>query len=445
MNIVEMSLSASVLILAVMVIRWLALHLFPKSFFLILWGIILCRLLIPLSIPVPSWLGIHNLADTWIGKITGESQSIEAAKYTFDLDSVSTVSVVTSDRIAAVSVQEILTVIWITGMACCILWFGIAFYRSYRQLSMALPCGNNSFLERWLQEQKLRRPLQILVSDRITTPLAYGIFKPKIILPKSLAVKDEQELNFILMHELIHIKRLDTLWKMVLLLALCVHWFNPLAWLLYKLMSRDIELACDEKVIRIFGEKVKPSYAMSLISMAEQKAKFSPLYNGYSKNLTEERITSIMKFKKASVLTMSVALLLVVGATSVFADSSASNKAQMLKRPVAERSVTNSVQTEDLDLPEAGIPGPSDIAVEKAVRKATEQVVKQYAVSSQTLSQFTVTPYFWSYKKTGETVWRIEFYPTQPEDYVSIGCYYIEIDSRTGEVVKTISAEDAVG
>ncbi|MDP4097188.1 M56 family metallopeptidase [Paenibacillus sp. P96] len=444
MNIIEMSLSASMLIVAVMVIRWLALHLFPKSFFLMLWGIALCRLLFPWSIPVPSWLGIHSLSDTWIGRITGGSQSIEAAKHTYEPGSVAAVLAVTPDRIAAVSVQEVLTVIWIAGMAGFILWFGIAFYRSYRQLSMALPY-NNSFVERWLQEQKLRRPLQIVVSDRITTPLAYGIFKPKIILPKSLAVKDEQELSFILMHELTHIRRLDTLWKMVLLAALCVHWFNPLAWLLYKLMSRDIELACDEKVIRIFGEQAKPNYAMSLIAMAEQKAKFSPLYNGYSKNLTEERITSIMKFKKASVLTMSVALLLVVGAASVFADSSAADKAQMLKGPAVEGSVTNSAQTEELNLPEAAIPGPSDMAVEKAVRTATEQVAKQYGVSSQTLSQFTVTPYFWSYEKTGETVWRIEFNPTEPEDYASIGCYYIEMDSKTGEVVKTISAGDAVG
>lgn len=158
-----------------------------------------------------------------------------------------------------------------------------------------------------------------MVSDRITTPLAYGLLHPKIILPKSMDFSNQQQINYILTHELVHIKSFDILWKVIMILCLCFHWFNPMVWVMYIIMNRDIELACDEKVIKIYGETTKSDYALALINMAEERNKFNPLYSGFSRNSIEERIVSIMKLKKVTILNIAFAFILVIGTTAVFA------------------------------------------------------------------------------------------------------------------------------
>ena len=120
-----------------------------------------------------------------------------------------------------------------------------------------------------------------------------------------------------------HIRRFDSITKLVLIAVLCVHWFNPLVWVMYILANRDIELSCDEAVVRLFGETTKAAYARALISMEETRSGLTPLCNNFSKNAIEERITAIMKIKKASIFSLVVALALVVGVTTAFATSAA--------------------------------------------------------------------------------------------------------------------------
>ena len=107
--------------------------------------------------------------------------------------------------------------------------------------------------------------------------------------------------------------------KLVLIAALCVHWFNPLVWAMYILANRDIELSCDEAVVRLFGENTKATYARSLISMEETRIGLTPLCNNFNKNAIEERITAIMKIKKTSIFSLVLAVALVAGVTTAFA------------------------------------------------------------------------------------------------------------------------------
>src|SRR5699024_8410929 len=95
---------------------------------------------------------------------------------------------------------------------------------------------------------------------------------------------DTRRLKYVLTHELIHIKRFDMLAKYVLVAALCIHWFNPLVWVMYILANRDLELSCDEAVVKTFGENEKSSYANTLISLAESRNRWIPLYSNFSKN-----------------------------------------------------------------------------------------------------------------------------------------------------------------
>ena len=103
------------------------------------------------------------------------------------------------------------------------------------------------------------------MSDQIVSPLTYGILRPVIILPKRMDWEDHNSLYFVLTHELAHIKRWDAAWKLCLAAVLAVHWFNPLVWMMYALANRDIELACDEKVIRTVGSKRRVAYARVLV------------------------------------------------------------------------------------------------------------------------------------------------------------------------------------
>jgi hypothetical protein len=208
-------------------------------------------------------------------------------------------------------------------MFSAFIFFAVIYCRNHKGLRYATAIRDNDFLNEWLAEHKLLRPITIMQSDRIISPLAVGVFKPRIILPKSVNMNDKQLLDYVLTHEYFHIKRCDAIWKMVLLSALCVHWFNPMVWLMFVLASRDLELTCDEAVIYRFGATTKKAYAYMLIGMAEHRGSFAPLYNGFSRNATEERIESIMKIKRPSTLAIVIAALLVVGATTVFAATAA--------------------------------------------------------------------------------------------------------------------------
>ena len=104
----------------------------------------------------------------------------------------------------------------------------------------------------------MRRPLQVRYSDRIDTPLTYGMFRPVILLPKSLDRNGGERLSFVLAHELVHVRRWDALSKCFLCAAVCVHWFNPLVWVMLLLAGRDLEVSCDQKVVQMYGRSWSP-------------------------------------------------------------------------------------------------------------------------------------------------------------------------------------------
>ncbi|MCD8340527.1 MAG: M56 family metallopeptidase, partial [Clostridiales bacterium] len=173
-------------------------------------------------------------------------------------------------------------------------------------------------VRRWLEEHRLRRPLEVRVSDQITSPLTYGVRYPVILLPKQMDRQDGSALQYVLAHELVHVRRWDAVTKLLFAAALCVHWWNPLVWLLYILANRDVELSCDEAVLRQFGSGAGPVYARTLLRMAEPGSPTLPFYNGFGKHVMKERIVAIMKFRRKSAFLTIAALVLVVAAV-VFA------------------------------------------------------------------------------------------------------------------------------
>lgn len=316
MTLLKMSISAGIMVIIITVIRAIAINQLPKRTFLTLWGIVLVRLLFPFS--WPSSLSIYSLVNASVAKQIG-SIPVEHT-----LQTISNLSIpIQPTKISPWGL------IWVSGVALSIFYFTIAYIRCKRRFAASQPV-KNTFVNQWLKEHKCKRTITICQIEGISAPLTYGIIHPVILMPAQTDWTDTRELKYVLTHEYVHIRRFDGITKLLLTVALCIHWFNPLVWAMYMLSNRDIELACDEKVIRIFGETVKSAYALALISMEEKKIGLTPLCNNFSKNAIEERIEAIMKIKKTSITAVVVALCLVGGITVTFATSASANAGNRL-------------------------------------------------------------------------------------------------------------------
>lgn len=300
-TLLEMSLTGGILIAVIALVRLALLHRLPGTAFLALWGLALCRLLIPVSIPSPSsvWTAVERspLATGRAGVLV--SQTVETAQ-------------------TAAGGGDLRTLVWAAAaLACALVTLGVHLRQRLR-VRDSLP-AQSALISAWLEENRLRRTVQVRVSDRITSPLTYGLVRPVILLPRELNPEDGLRLPYVLSHELVHIRRFDVAWKALLAAAACIHWFNPLVWLMVVLANRDLELSCDAQVLRRAGRDVRADYARTLVSLEERRAHFTPLSSSFARNALEERIIAIMKNKKATIAAVAAALVLVGAVAAVFA------------------------------------------------------------------------------------------------------------------------------
>jgi len=331
MRLLQMSFSGAVLIIVIAAVRAMAVNVLPKKTFLILWGIVLFRLLIPYSVPFP--FSVYTLLNPGISVFTnaeseGNAQTSVDGMLPADRDILYEQSdglLRQSEKFA--SLASLARVLWLIGVALCSLFFASSYFYWRYAFQTSLPI-HNDFVEQWQQAHGKRFSVLVRQSDRIAAPLSYGFFQAVILMPKNTDWSNTEQLKYVLMHEYVHICRHDSAVKLISTLALCVHWFNPLVWLMYLLLQRDIELVCDEIVIRRFGEPSKRTYANMLIDMEMKKDSPMPLCNYFGKNAIEERITAIMKMKKTSVVTMLLSAVLIAGITVSFATSASAKKVE---------------------------------------------------------------------------------------------------------------------
>lgn len=306
MNLLQMSFAGAVLIFAVAGLRFFVLDKLPKSTFLVLWGFAAVRLLIPFSIS--STFSVYSLfpGRETVRSAIAESPITRLLPINNIEQNIGTTAIASDGGI----VFPVLGIVYVAG---CIL-FGLAFlcaYLScYTKVKAAKPISDQ-FMSDWMARHSTKRTVCIRECDGISSPLTYGVIKPVVLLPCSLDRSDYKQLNYVLLHEFIHIRRFDFLTKLLMVVVLCVHWFNPAVWLMYLLFNRDLELACDEAVIRRNGLKSRKDYALTLISLEEERSSALQICNGFSKSVSEERIRAIMKTKRITVFSSLSALILV--------------------------------------------------------------------------------------------------------------------------------------
>jgi len=316
MSLLQMSFVGAVMILAIIVIRTLTINLLPKKTFGVLWGIAVVRLLLPLSLP--SVLSVYSLLSEYTSVIDAVKGS--QAVLALQTETPGQITTIHNNLSSTINTVSMWTVIWAIGLLISAMVFAIAYWKCQQEFQTSLPV-NNDFITKWLNTHQQKRTISIRQSSRFSAPLTYGILRPVILVPTSTEWENTASLQYVLAHEYVHIRCFDSIKKFALIIVLCVHWFNPLVWAMYILANRDIELSCDEAVVRLFGENKKATYARVLISMEETRNGLTPLCNNFSKNAIEERITAIMKIKKNTICSLILASFIVAGTTTAFATS----------------------------------------------------------------------------------------------------------------------------
>ena len=290
-NILNASIAASWMVLAVIALR-LVLKKAPRWAHVALWGLVAVRLLLPFSIEspfslIPSTETVPQAILVYEGDALQAPASLDIVSNPVFPESVTVDTGETVDRVQVSMVK--LTPIWIAGMTALLLYTTVSYWRLKRKVSEAVILRDN-----------------IYQSENVGSPFVLGMIKPKIYLPYNM---DEQDLSHVVAHEQAHIRRKDHWWKPLGFLLLTVHWFNPLMWLAYALLCRDIELACDEKVIKELGNEQRADYTQALVACSVGRRMIAACPLAFGEVGVKERVKSIMNYKKPTFLIMAFAVM----------------------------------------------------------------------------------------------------------------------------------------
>lgn len=313
----RMSLIGAGMILTVALLRLLLQRRVHRSVFLALWAIAALRLLVPVFIPTGMEIALPPQ--------TAQSFAATAVRTIVDPTQLRL------SETAAFSLAEILPWIWLSVAAALLTGFAVSHLRQRRSFRFSVPMP---------EEAGLAPNVRLL--DGLASPLTYGIFRPVILLPVEFDWRDSQKLTQVLAHERTHIRHRDVLVKSLMLLACCLHWFNPAVWLMFYLASQDMEMRCDAAVVRALGKGGKLSYARTLIETERERTFGGALQTGFSVNNTARRLKALAKAKVQPILSALLALFTVVMAGVGF--------------------FTVNAASEHVELPNLSMPGTSTAA-----------------------------------------------------------------------------------
>ena len=321
LKIVNMSISASWLVLVVLILRFV-LKKAPKWVNILLWGIVAIRLICPFSFE--SALSLIPSAETFPEKvISGPSFDVQTGITPVD----NRINDYLGDRYFegvtvpannGNSIMTILTIVWTIGILLLVAYTVISYWRLRRKVDTAVRYKDNIFQ-----------------SENVKSPFVLGIIKPRIYLPFNM---NGQDLEHVVAHEQAHIHRKDHWWKPFGFLLLTIHWFNPLVWLAYVLLCRDIELACDERVIKELGNEQRADYTQALVACSVNRRMIAACPLAFGEVGVKDRVKSVMNYKKPAFWGVVLAVIVCVFVAVCF-----------LTNPVTKNNGTDGTVTEWFD------------------------------------------------------------------------------------------------
>ena len=301
LKIINMSISASWLVLAVLILRFV-LKKAPKWINVLLWGIVAIRLICPFSFE--STLSLIPSAETIPLNIGMDTTPTINSGISAINNAVNPIISQSNTPMAGSSVNllqitiGIYEYIWIFGMIALALYTAISYWRLRRKVDTAVRYKDNIFQ-----------------SENVSFPFVLGIIKPRIYLPFKM---NGQYLEYVVAHEQAHICRKDHWWKPLGFLLLMIHWFNPLMWLAYVLLCRDIELACDEKVIKELGNEQRGDYTQALVACSVNRRMIAACPLAFGEVSVKERVKSVMNYKKPAFWVIIISVIVCVGVAVCF-------------------------------------------------------------------------------------------------------------------------------
>lgn len=318
-TVLNMSITASYVILALMIVR-LLMHKLPKKFSYVLWSVAAFRLCVPVSFTsIFSFFSIKLFDMTAAQKYGEEKLAFVSSNAATNVSSTVSVGIPTLNSVINEAIPEstqvvingvqkaqppletatnIAIILWVVGFTAILAYGVVTYIKAKLAMRTAVIADGN-----------------VYASDKISSPFVLGFIKPRIYVPFGL---EEKAFKYVLAHERYHIKRLDHIVKPIAFLILCVHWFNPLCWLAFILMSRDQEMSCDEKVLSS-EEGSGGAYSETLLSFAVGKRFPAPSPLAFGESSVKSRIKNALKFKKPRFWVSIVAVVLCIATVAACA------------------------------------------------------------------------------------------------------------------------------
>ena len=334
LKLLNMSISASWIAAIVLLLR-LCLKRAPKWWRVLLWGLVAVRLLFPFSIEsalslLPRTEVIHPAA-------------IAASVQNGAAPMIGGAAAIASGAKIQLPIWTILAWVWLFGVLALFLYTAVSTLRLRHQVREAVRLRGN-----------------IYQSEQIASPFVLGILRPRIYLPYHM---DSREQQHVLAHEQAHLRRGDHFWKPLGFLLLTIHWFNPLMWLSYAMLCRDIELACDEKVIRDLRREERADYMQALVACSVNRRRIAACPLAFGETGVKERVKSVMNYKKPTLWVMLLALALsVVLAGCFLTDPKDTN---------SDRTAATASSSEEAD------PDTADSAPEESAQPAEQDALRE--------------------------------------------------------------------
>lgn len=342
-----MSLYGSAMILVIIILRGLFINKLSKRTFKALWILAALRMLIPFftvfeinidtaadNIPYQNQIAESIVSETVEEFFAPETEEIHIDNY----------AAAKTTAAKNIDPEKIFFAVWISGTMILIFIFSALYFFSVRKYRFA-GSAYNSHISKIINEFNLNRKVEIKISKENISPFTYGIFRPKIVLPVSIANNGSRQMEYIIFHELTHIKNNDFFCKLLVVTAVCVNWFNPFAWVMFFLSNRDIELSCDEEVMLRCGAE-REEYALTLIEFKEKQSRVS-FSNAFGKNSITERIEAIMKFKKSTAAALAVSAGIILSAAAVLVLAPEFKKAEKETPDITAENNTGIVENSD--------------------------------------------------------------------------------------------------
>jgi len=290
--VLNMSINACFIILFMLLLR--NIRAIPRTFVYGFWSVAFIRLLVPFAISSP--FSLFNFTGNLIKRIISVDTIItEFEKVPFDLSTTNAIGAAKDYfpvTYKTTQIRDIFVVssnIWLIGVLVSLLTAVILYAFTRAELKKAIRIRDN-----------------IYSSPMLMSPVLVGIIKPKIILPSTFD-PDCSSAEYVIAHENVHKKRLDNLWRMLGITIVCLHWFNPFAWILLKYFFADMELSCDEKIVKNYDTAKRKEYANTLVNFAEDKKLL--MSAAFGKTTVKVRVINVLNYRRMTTIGASVSIL----------------------------------------------------------------------------------------------------------------------------------------